>query len=70
MKLIRSIAELKKGDTVIVKNCSAFMSLGLKNISGDIFNIERGSSKLTIKCKETKSFEIINLEDGIVFYVC
>jgi len=68
MKMISDIKELKKGDTVIVKNCSAFMSLGLKSISGDIFNIERG--RVTIRCKETKSFENISMEDGIVFYIC
>ncbi len=70
MKIIRDIKELKKGDTVIVKNNPAFMLMGYRFVSGDIFNIERGNSNFVIRCKETKRFEKINVDDGLIFYIC
>jgi hypothetical protein len=70
MKFIEDIKELKKGDTVIVKNCSTFISLGFNFITGDIFNIERGNTNFVIRCKETNSFEKISIDDGLIFYIC
>jgi hypothetical protein len=69
MKMLNSISELKKGDTVIVKNCHTFESLGHKSISGDVFNIEAEKSCFTIKCRETEKFESINLKDGTIFLI-
>lgn len=69
MKIIRDISELKKGDTIIVKGCPSFVSLGLKSISGDVFSLEPGKSNFTIRCKETDSFEKVSLEDGTIFLI-
>ena len=41
MKLINDIAELKKGDTVILKDYLTFEAKGYSRVFGDIFNIER-----------------------------
>ena len=69
MKRVSDIRELKKGDTIIVKDCPSFMSLGFKSISGDIFTIEPGKPSFTIRCKETENFEQVSLEDGIIFLI-
>jgi hypothetical protein len=69
MKLISTISELKKGDTIIIKDCAGFESLGFKSVRGDIFNIEPGKLSFTIRCKETDSFEKISLEDGMIFLI-
>lgn len=69
MKMIKGISELKKGDTVIVKNCPAFESLGFTTIRGDIYNVEADKACFTIKCKETNQFESVNLEDGTIFLI-
>ena len=69
MKMIQSISELKKGDTVIIKNSHSFESIGLNSVSGDIFEIENDKPFFTIKCKETDKFEKISLKDGIIFLI-
>ena len=52
MKMIRSISELKKGDTIIAKDCPASTNLGLKSITGDVFALESGKPYFTIRCKD------------------
>ena len=69
MKMIKNISELKKGDTVIARDCRASTLYGLKSISGDIFNIEPEKENFTIKCIETNSIEEINLKDGAIFLI-
>ena len=69
MKLINDIAELKKGDTVILKDYLAFEAKGYSRVFGDIFNIERESTDFIIKCKETNSFEKIPFEKGKIFLI-
>lgn len=69
MKLIRNIAELKKGDTVIVKDNASFHARGFSRVLGDILKIEQGKLSLTIKCKETDSLEKVNLDTGLIFLI-
>jgi len=69
MKMVKDIKELKKGDTIIIKDCPAGTSLGLKSISGDIYSLEADKTYFTIKCKETEKFENISLEDGVIFLI-
>lgn len=69
MKMIHSISELKKGDTVIVKNSHNFEAKGYKSISGDIYEIEIDNPIFTIRCKETENIEKISLKDGIIFLI-
>lgn len=69
MKLIRAIDELKKGDSIIVKDCPQFEEQGFARISGDIFEITNGSSSFTIKCKETNALEKVSLDFGKIFLI-
>ena len=67
MRLISSMDELKKGDTVIVKDHAWFESLGFAKVFGDIYSIEAGGTIFTIKCEETNSIEEVNIENGKIF---
>lgn len=69
MKLIKEISELKKGDTIIVKDQNNFSELGFASVSGDIFDIESGKSEFTIKCKETESIEKVSLDRAKIFLI-
>lgn len=69
MKMISNIAELKKGDTVIVKGHECFEGLGHSKVLGEVFNIESGTTNFTIKCKETDSIESVSLENGKIFLI-
>lgn len=69
MKIIRSIAELKKGDTIIVKDHSKFSALGYARVFGDVFNIDLGKPIFTIRCKETNTLENISIENGKIFLI-
>ncbi len=69
MRMIKDLSELKKGDTIILKDCASFKSLGFKSIRGEIFTIEPGMSHFILRCKETESFEQIRLEDGTIFLI-
>ncbi len=69
MKLIQDISELKKGDSIIVKDHVFFSNLGFARVFGDVFFIEKGSPNFTIKCKETNSIEKVNVESGKIFLI-
>lgn len=69
MKMISSIDELKKGDTIIVKDHASFEALGYSRVTGQVFIINRGIPEFTIKCEETDSIEIVNIENGRVFLI-
>ncbi len=69
MKLIVEINELKKGDTVILKDYSVFENKGFSRVYGDIFEIENESTDLVIRCKETNSFEKVHFEKGKIFLI-
>ena len=69
MKLIRNLKELKKGDTVIIKDHANFSKLGYERVVGDVFSIEIGKPIFTIKCKETNSFEKVSIENGQIFLI-
>jgi len=69
MKLVSDLEELKKGDTVIIKDYSTFENRGFSRVFGDIFTIEKESTDLIIKCKETNSFEKIHFEKGKIFLI-
>lgn len=67
MKFINDISELKKGDTIIVKDNAGLCERGFSKVLGDILYIEKGKSNFVIKCKETNSLESINLDTGLIF---
>lgn len=69
MKIIRNIAELRKGDTVIVKDYACFEAMGYRRVSGYVFNIDLGKPNFTIKCKETDSIENVSVENGKIFLI-
>lgn len=69
MKLIKSINELKKGDTIIVKDNADFYIRGFSRVLGDILTIEQTKLSLTIKCIETNSVESVMLGSGIIFLI-
>jgi hypothetical protein len=69
MKLVKEIIELKKGDTIILKDYTYFEDRGFSRVFGDIFNIEKESTDFIIKCKETNSFEKVQFEKGKIFLV-
>ena len=69
MKMVKNISELKKGDTIIAKDCPASTSLGLKSITGDVFALESGKPNFSIRCKETNSIEKVSLEEGTIFLI-
>lgn len=69
MKLISTISELRKGDTVIVKDQLRFEEMGLRSISGDVFDIEAEKQSFIIKCKETSSLEEISVKGGKIFLI-
>lgn len=69
MKLVNDIAELKKGDTVIVKDYAIFSALGFARVFGDVFDIEIGKSNFSIKCQETNTIEKVNMKNGKVFLI-
>jgi hypothetical protein len=69
MKLISDISELKKGDTVIVKDNAGLVARGFSKVLGDILLIEKGRLDFTLKCKETDSLESITLDTGLIFLI-
>lgn len=69
MKLISDIAELKKGDTIIVKDQECFETLGFARVCGDVFDIDPRKPNFTIKCKETNSIEEVSVESGKIFLI-
>lgn len=69
MKIINHISELKKGDTVIIKNARDFERRGLMKVTGDVFTIDFSRPKLTIKCNETASIEEVNVENVKIFLI-
>jgi hypothetical protein len=69
MKIIRSVAEIKKGDTVIVKDNEFFSELGYQTVRGDVFSFDNDSSHFSIKCKETDSIVKISIENGKIFLI-
>ncbi|MDD4976554.1 MAG: hypothetical protein PHY93_19515 [Bacteriovorax sp.] len=69
MKMISDIAELKKGDTIIVKDYACFESLGYRKVFGEVFSIDLGNPNFIIKCKETDAFENVSIENGKIFLI-
>lgn len=69
MKLVREINELKKGDTIILKDYPSFENKGFSRVGGDIINIQKESADFVIKCKETKSLEKVSFEKGKIFLI-
>lgn len=69
MKIITDLHELKKGDTVIIKNADILKKRGLARITGDIFNIDATKPEFTIKCVETSEIEKVNFYDAKVFLI-
>jgi hypothetical protein len=69
MKLIRELKELKKGDTVIVKDNEFFTALGFSTLSGDVFSFEKETPYFTIRCLETSSIEKVSIEEGRIFLI-
>ena len=69
MKLIRNLAELKKGDTVIVKDNAKFYACGFARVFGDVFSVDQGNPNFTIRCRETGSFETISIDNGTIFLI-
>lgn len=69
MKIITSLAELKKGDTLIVKDNKIFAELGYASVRGDVFSFDHDSSIFSIKCKETDSIVKISIENGKFFLI-
>lgn len=69
MKIIRSVAELKKGDTLIVKDNEFFSELGYQAVRGDVFSFDNDSTNFSIKCKETDSIVKISIENGKIFLI-
>jgi hypothetical protein len=67
MKMIKNIDELRKGASVIVKDCPFFEAQGFTKISGDVFEIQKGNNHFTLKCRETESIEKITIESGKIF---
>jgi len=67
MKIITDLQDLKKGDSVIIKNSEGFEKRGLLKISGDVFNIQ--SPELTIKCVETNEIEKVNFFNSKVYLI-
>lgn len=67
MKIITDLQDLKKGDSVIIKNSESFEKRGFQRISGDVFNID--STELTIKCFETNEIEKINFLGAKVYLI-
>jgi len=67
MKLISAIEELKKGDSIIIKDDQKFCSLGYTKVFGEVFKIESGKSYFSIKCEQTKSIEEVKIENGKIF---
>ena len=69
MKLIQNIAELKKGDTVIVKGNAKFYARGFARVLGDVFSVDHGNPNFTIRCRETGSIETISIDNGTIFLI-
>jgi hypothetical protein len=69
MKLIENINELKKGDSIIIKDNSYFLSQGLSKVKGEVFLIDKDHDLLTVKCTESNSIERVSLTDGKFFLV-
>lgn len=69
MKMIRDLAELKKGDTVIIKENIYFETRGFSRVTGDVYHIDLSNPKFTIKCNETASIEEVSLENAKIFLI-
>ena len=69
MKVITNLHDLKKGDTVIIKDNLQFEIRGLMKVTGDIFDIDSKNPHFTIKCIETAAIEKINFADAKVFLI-
>ena len=69
MKLISDIDELKKGDTIIVKDSKWFDERGLARVTGDIYSIDKSNFKIQIQCVETDSIEEFALNNSKVFLI-
>lgn len=69
MKLVSDIEELKKGDTIIVKDSKWFDELGFVRVTGDIYSIDKSNHKIQIQCVETDSIEEFYLQNGKVFLI-
>ncbi len=69
MKIITNLEELKKGDTVIIKNARDFERRGLMRVTGDVFTIDASGPEFTIKCKETAAIEKVNFENAKIFLI-
>jgi hypothetical protein len=69
MKLIENIEELKKGDILIIKDNEYFYLQGYQKINGEVFVIDKNEQHFSIKCKETKSIDRININDGKIFLI-
>lgn len=69
MKMIRDLTELKKGDTVIVKDNVFFETRGFSRVTGDVYSIDRANPKFTIKCNETASIEEVSLKSAKIFLI-
>lgn len=67
--MISDIAELKKGDTVIVKGHEWFENQGHQKVFGEVFHIDNVNTNFKIKCKETGSIESVTLEHGKIFLI-
>lgn len=69
MKIITHLEELKKGDTVIIKNARDFEKRGLMRVTGDVFTIDAKGPEFTIKCKETAAIEKVNFDSAKIFLI-
>lgn len=69
MRLINDTTELKKGDTVILKDHEFFSALGYARVSGEVFDMAQGQPEFTIKCEETDSIEKVSIQNGKIFLI-
>ena len=69
MKLIQEIYELKKGDTLIIKDNEYYHNLGFTSVKGEVFLLNIDELLFSVKCKETNSIDKINIKDGKFFLI-
>jgi hypothetical protein len=69
MKLVENIKDLKKGDTLIVKDNEFFSQQGYTKICGEVFLLNNEEQSLLLRCQETNTIEKIYLSDGKIFSI-
>lgn len=69
MKFIENIKELKKGDSLIIKDNKYFSSQGFTTIKGEVFSFDDDKKHFSIKCIERNSIDRIEIDDGKIFFI-